>query len=392
MKLKQQPEDFQVEERTDVVPSGRGDFALYRLEKRNWTTPDALGVIRRRWQVQPNRLSYGGLKDRHALTTQYLTIFRGPTRNLNQQGITVSYLGQTEAAYSSQNICGNRFRLVLRDMSADRVCQALGALEEVRRQGVPNYFDDQRFGSVTEGGEFIARLMVRGRYEEALRLALTAAYEFDRAAQKQEKAALLRHWGDWEACKEALPRGHARSLVDYLRQHPGDFKGALERLRPELRGLYLSAYQSCLWNRTLALFLRRLARPEQLLSVRLRLGEVPFHRGLDEEQLGRLGETLLPLASARLKLEPGDPHGDLVTAVLREDGLELAQMKLKGFREMFFSRGERAVLCLPRELEAASAADDLHRGRLKLQLSFELPRGSYATLIVKRLTAAASEG
>jgi len=389
MKLKQQPEDFQVEEQTDVVPSGRGDFAFYRLEKCNWTTPDALGVLRRRWQLPPNRLSYGGLKDRHALTTQYLTIFRGPARNLTQQGITVTYLGQTEAAYSAQDIRGNRFRLVLRDMRQARVRDALGALEEVRRQGVPNYFDDQRFGSVTAGGEFIARLMVLGRCEEALRLALAGPYEFDRAAQKREKATLLRHWGDWEACKAALPRGHARSLVDYLRQHPGDFKGALERLRPELRGLYLSAYQSFLWNRTLALYLRQLARPEQLLPVRLRLGEMPFHRELDEEQFGRLGAALLPLASARLKLEPDDPRGELVAAVLREEGLELAQLKLKGFREMFFSRGERPALCLPRQPEGTAEVDDRRSGRLKLRLSFELPRGSYATLIVKRLTAAA---
>jgi tRNA pseudouridine13 synthase len=388
MKLKQQPEDFQVEERTDVLPSAQGDFALYRLEKSNWTTPDALGVIRRRWQVQPNRLSYGGLKDRHARTSQHLTIFRGLARNLNQQGIHVTYLGQTPAPFTAQDIRGNYFRITVRDLDAEEVRQALAGLEEVRRQGVPNYFDDQRFGSVREGGDFIARLMVLGRYEEALRLALTAPYEFDRAAQKQEKAALLRHWGDWQACKEALPRGHARSLVDYLRQHPGDFKGALERLRPELRGLYLSAYQSYLWNRTLALWLRQLARPEQLLPVRLRLGEAPFYRGLDEEQFRRLEATMLPLASARLKLEEGDPRGELVSAVLREEGLELAQMKLKGFREMFFSRGERPALCLPRELEGTSAADERHTGRLKMQVAFELSRGSYATLIVKRLMTA----
>ena len=49
MKVKQQPEDFQVEERTDMAP-GEGPFALYRLEKRGWTTPDALQVVRRRWQ------------------------------------------------------------------------------------------------------------------------------------------------------------------------------------------------------------------------------------------------------------------------------------------------------------------------------------------------------
>ncbi len=121
------------------------------------------------------------------------------------------------------------------------------------REGVPNYFDDQRFGSVAgEGGEFIARLLVRGRFEDALRLALAAPYEFDRAAQKEEKRLLAAHWGDWARLKDVLPRGHARSLVDYLRVHPGDFRGAVARLRPELRGLYLSAYQSHLWNRMLA--------------------------------------------------------------------------------------------------------------------------------------------
>ncbi|HKB36701.1 MAG TPA: tRNA pseudouridine(13) synthase TruD [Gemmataceae bacterium] len=390
MKLKQRPEDFQVKERTDIVPSEQGDFALYRLEKRGWTTPDALGVLRRRWKIDHRRLSYGGLKDRHALTVQHLTVLHGPRRNLDQQGILVTYLGQVSHPYSAQDIRANHFRITLRKLDEGKLGRAEAALAAVREQGVPNYFDDQRFGSLASGGscvtpEFVARLMVLGRHEDALRLALTAPYEFDRAAQKQEKATLLAHWGDWEQCKENLPRGHARSLVDYLRVHPADFRGALERLRPELRGLYLSAYQSHLWNRTLALYLRQLARPEQLLAVRLRLGEVPFHHNLDAEQFQQLVSATLPLASARLKLDPDDPRGELVRAVLKDEGLELEQMKLKGFREMFFSKGERPALCLPRELSASAEADDLHPGRMKWQLAFELPRGSYATLLVKRL-------
>src|SRR2546430_397931 len=48
MKLKQEPHDFQVEELTDVTPGEGGAFALYRLEKTGWTTPDALSAIRRR--------------------------------------------------------------------------------------------------------------------------------------------------------------------------------------------------------------------------------------------------------------------------------------------------------------------------------------------------------
>src|SRR5262249_56401938 len=69
-KLKQQPEDFQVEELTDVAAGAAGAFALYRLEKRGWTTPGALAAVRRRWRIEPRRLSSGGLKDRDALTAQ----------------------------------------------------------------------------------------------------------------------------------------------------------------------------------------------------------------------------------------------------------------------------------------------------------------------------------
>ena len=64
------------------------------------------------------------------------------------------------------------------------------ACNQVASLGLPNYFDDQRFGSVTdEGGEFIGRLLVRGQFEAALKLALAAPYEHDRAEQKARNAS-----------------------------------------------------------------------------------------------------------------------------------------------------------------------------------------------------------
>jgi tRNA pseudouridine13 synthase len=383
MKLKQQPDDFQVEEITAVAPA-QGPFALYRLEKRGWSTPDALAALRRRWRVEASRVSYGGLKDRHAWTVQYLSIYHGPRRGLHHHDITVQYLGQVAAPYSSRDIQANRFRLTLRDLPPDRRPLIEERLEVLAREGVPNYFDDQRFGSVAgEGGEFIARLLVKGQFEDALRLALVAPYEHDRAAQKDEKRVLATHWGDWVRLKEELPRGHARSLIDYLRVHPADFRGAIARLRPELRGLYLSAYQSHLWNRMLAHWLRGHLRPEQLRSVTLRLGDVPFFQHLDAEQQREVASLQLPLPSSRLKLDEADPRAELVRAVLAEEGLELRQMQIKGIREMFFSRGERAALCVPAQLTHEFAADERHPGRDRLTLGFELPRGCYATLIVK---------
>jgi tRNA pseudouridine13 synthase len=383
MKLKQSPDDFQVEEITDVSAAA-GPFALYRLEKRGWTTPDALAAVQRRWGIEPGRLSFGGLKDRHAWTTQHLTILHGPRRGLRHQTITLHYLGQIEHPFTSRDIRANRFRITVRQIDEAERDVIAGRLGQIAVEGVPNYFDDQRFGSVTgQADEFIARLLIRGQFEEALRLALTAPYEFDRTEQKREKELLRRHWGEWALCQERLPRGPARHLVEYLRVHPGDFRGAMVRLRPELRGLYLSAYQSHLWNGMLALWLRRHCRPEQLTTISLRLGQVPMHCGLDAEQLRELASLSLPLPSARLKLEEGDPRAELVHGVLAEEGLTLREMQVRGVRELFFSRGERAALCVPFQLTHQLDNDEQHRGRLKLQLSFELARGCYATLIVK---------
>jgi tRNA pseudouridine13 synthase len=387
MKLKQLPDDFHVEELTDLQVGAAGPFTFYRLEKRGWTTPDALQVIRRRWRIDLGRISWGGLKDRHAQTIQYLTIRHGPQRRLTHQGISLECLGKLGQPYSSRDIRANRFRLVLRSLADADIGGAEEGLCEVRRDGVPNYFDDQRFGSVS-GGEFMAKALVVGDFERALRLALTGPYEHDRAGQKKEKAVLRARWGDWAACKQQLPAGHARDLIDYLSCHAGDFRGAIARLRPELRGLYLSAYQSHLWNRMLAVWLRTHLRAEQLVPVMLRLGEVPMYRGLEADQRAALAGLELPLPTARGTVDAADPRTALMNAVLAEEGLTRQQLFVKGLRELFFSRGDRAALCMPSELHWEAAEDELNRGHRKLQLAFTLARGCYATLLVKRLSRA----
>ncbi|MCI0638770.1 MAG: tRNA pseudouridine(13) synthase TruD [Gemmataceae bacterium] len=384
MILKQNPEDFFVEELTFVQPA-QGPYALYRLEKRGWATPDALQVVRRRWKIHRRRLGYGGLKDRHAHTIQYFSIFRGPERNLHHQRVEVEYLGQIDSPYSSDCIEGNRFRLVLRAFRPEELDSALGALDEVKQAGLANYFDDQRFGSVSADGVFVAKHIILGEYEGALKQALTAHYEFDRRPQKQEKQILRDHWGNWAACKECLARSHARSLVDYLVSHPDDFRGALTRMRPELRGLYLSAYQSHLWNRMLAAWLKEHCGPEKLATFTLKTGLFPSPRpGVD---LDLLRELRLPLPEHRVVWADNDPRRAYFERVLSEEGLSVEHFKLRGFREMFFSRGERAAWLLPLEPSAETAPDDRHPGKRLLRLSFLLPRGSYATLVVKRLSA-----
>ena len=93
MKLRRLPEDFQVDEQTDFELSG-GPFAVYRLTKRSIGTPEAIASIVERWKVPRRRISYGGLKDRHAITSQHLTIQHGPKKPLRQSSFELSYLAR----------------------------------------------------------------------------------------------------------------------------------------------------------------------------------------------------------------------------------------------------------------------------------------------------------
>jgi tRNA pseudouridine13 synthase len=195
---------------------------------------------------------------------------------------------------------------------------------------------------------------------------------------------LREHWGRWTELKAMLDRSHRRSIVTYLCDRPHDFRGAWARVNVDLRRLYLSAFQSELWNRILAAALRQACRPEQLFDVRLKTMTAAFFRELDDETRGRLRDLQLPLPSARLKLEPG-PIRDLVDATLAEAGLTLRELRVKYPRDSFFSKGWRAAVVAPRDLHVAASDDELERGKRKLTLAFILPRGAYATIVVKRL-------
>ena len=385
MRLKTIPEDFRVREllQWNEVPGGA--HVVHLLHKEKLSTPEALAVLVRDANVDRGAIAYAGLKDRQAVTDQYVTIERRAVE-LKLANLRVQPVGTTDKPLTSRMSTGNAFTVVVRDLAPAKASQLRRSMPSLLKTGFPNYFDDQRFGSVTADGKFVAKELVSGRFKEALKLALTGEYEFDRADQKEEKRILLAHWGDWPECKAKLPKGHARSLVTYLCDHPTKFKGAVTRLRPELQGLYLSAYQSELWNRMLTKWLTANFPADALGVVRQHRGPLPVPNRLPADVAERWNRLLLPLPSPRLKPEPAAdwlPHLD---AVLAEEQLTLKQLKIPGVDRPFFSKGERFACLRPTGMTAEPGADELNRGKRKVTLRFDLPRGAYATMVVKRLT------
>jgi len=390
LKLKRLPEDFRVVELSDFPVAG-GPFACYRLAKTGLGTPEAIAAIQRRWQLSADRIAFGGLKDRHAVTTQFVTIYQGPPRGLEQQHLQLEYLGQAARPFQPSDIRANQFALALRDLGPDQTSAIAARIEQATRDGVANYFDEQRFGSLGASGEFIARAWCAGDWERTLWLALAEANRHDTPLITQHKELLQSRWGDWRGILAQLPRSGSHveqrlaRVIEHLAARPSDFRGAIAKIDPQQRGLYLSSFQSFLWNRMLAALLRATCRPEQLESVEIGPDRLPFFGPLDDAQRATLAEMMLPLPSARLHLEPG-PTADLIQATLADSGIELRQLRVKYPRDSFFAKGERSAVVRPRDLRCAWEADELHPHRQKLLLNFELPRGSYATILVKRLT------
>lgn len=389
MKIKRIPEDFQVVEQTDVRPTV-GDFAFYRLRKRWVGTLEALDWIAAQWKTDRKAISYGGLKDFHGVTEQFLTIRRGPKRNLPGERTDVEYLGQVPQPFTAQDIAGNSFAVVLRELSPAEATALPEALACAARDGVPNYFDDQRFGSLGDSGEFIALPWCKGDYEKAVKLALADPNSHDSRAELEQKKLLQDNWGEWKRCKALLARSNRRSIITFLDDRPGDFRGAIACMRVDLRSLYASAFQSYVWNTMLATVLRKTCGPARLGVLKLRHGEVPALKGLIESERAELRNLELPLPSARLKLDPG-PLSDLVEESCRACGLERREMRFKYPRDTFFSRGQRTALLRPSDQAVELADDDRNPGRRKAAVRFRLPRGAYATMVLKNLALAAAD-
>jgi tRNA pseudouridine13 synthase len=391
MKIKCRPEDFIVEELPVDWPDRDGGFVLYRLEKMGIGTFEAIEQIRRAWNLAPDQVQYGGLKDRHALTIQYLTIARGPERGLTMPNFELMPIGRSQRPWGPASFRGNRFELILRDLSPEEVERASKMVQELPVDGVANYFDDQRFGSVGYSGEFIGEAWVKGDHERALWLAIAEENSHDRPEDRGVKEVLRESWKNWAAAKEKLPKSHERSLVTYLVDHPEDFRGAFARLRRDMRSIYFSAYQSYLWNRLLGGLIERITEPEQRINYPFRTGPLPLPRGLSREQGDKLAETDILFPASR-NPEPEGILGEVAKELMESRGGEWPALRVKYLKDVFFSKGSRAATFDVAELDSSLGADQLYPGKMAMWLAFELPRGAYATLVVKRITSQAGSG
>lgn len=141
------PEDFRVDEVPAYLPQGDGEHLFLHVEKRGRSTPDVGRQLARALEAQERDVSWAGLKDRQAVTTQWFCVFtkKNPTpADFSINGVTVLSVSRHRNKLKTGHLKGNRFSLRVRGVSDFGIAEAV--VQQLQRLGVPNYFGTQRFG------------------------------------------------------------------------------------------------------------------------------------------------------------------------------------------------------------------------------------------------------
>jgi tRNA pseudouridine13 synthase len=197
---------------------------------------------------------------------------------------------------------------------------------------------------------------------------------------------LLRdNWRDWETCAGIARGPMYAAIFGRLMQDPHDFVGALDVVPTRLKLIHLFSYQSWLWNRAVSLWLQRKLRSREQVRLRTLSGRLVCWRYLTDEGRAALADKAQPLIAHDTEYADAE-FGQAMADVLLEEDLtqrQLGLLRVAGFR---LREEPRTIVLRPEDLEVNEPrADERNPGRLKVELRFKLPRGAYATLVVKRL-------
>ena len=194
------PEDFVVDEVPVYAPSGEGDHIFAHIEKRGLTTRDAVRRLSEALGVDPNGAGWAGLKDRDAVTRQWVSLPDTTPEALT--GLALEGVRVLEAARHGQklrtgHLRANRFVIRLREVEADRIDDLRRVLSTIETEGLPNFYGEQRFGREGDNAERGLR-WVRGearaprdRFQRKLQMSALQSELFNRRVSQRLETSTL---------------------------------------------------------------------------------------------------------------------------------------------------------------------------------------------------------
>ncbi|MBL6986147.1 MAG: tRNA pseudouridine(13) synthase TruD, partial [Methylobacter sp.] len=186
-KIRSLPEDFVVMENLSFEPSGAGEHAFLQIQKKGENTEFVARQLSRFAGVRQRDVSYAGLKDRYAVTTQWFSVWlpgkAGPDWTQFETN-TIKVLHSVRHAKKLKRgvLSGNSFKLVIRDWQGDQA-KTIQQLEQIKANGIANYFGSQRFGNQ---GQNVNKALAMfegakvGREQRSIYLSAARSYLFNR--------------------------------------------------------------------------------------------------------------------------------------------------------------------------------------------------------------------
>ncbi len=221
------PDDFLVDEEPGFELSGEGEHVCLHIRKRNSNTAFIAKQIVRLADVKNMDVSYAGLKDRNAVTTQWFSVYLSNKpepdwSQLNNDEIEVLSVCRHNRKLRRGTLKGNRFKIIVRDLQGNKETLEQ-RLRQIKTDGVPNYFGEQRFGRNNleqASAMFSGQIKVRNRDNRSLYLSAARSAIFNEVLSQRVAAG---NWNQALAGDVMMLNGshsifHAETVDDTIHQ------------------------------------------------------------------------------------------------------------------------------------------------------------------------------
>ncbi len=396
-RLKESADAFRVTEISSYpLPDPNGPVTVLRVVSRDWEQHELAAALGRRLGLPPHAVEWSGTKDRRAVAERLFS-YRGPPpdRQLGLRDVELVESYRARDGLVLGHHYGNAFEIRVGALAAAPVdsVRAYRAIDTELREagGFPNFFGPQRFGEVRPITHDVGRWLVRGDPARAVEVYLAGRPEAGASGPGDEaRRAYAEHHDPARALREFPPEYRfERILLDHLaRGHPPE--RALRGLSRELRTLFVHAYQAWIFNRWLtARAAREVPFDRPVAGDRIvRVGRDGTVRGTDSVPVdadnlpecadlvarGRAG-VAGPLVGYETPVGPGVP-GEILEGLLAEEEVRPADFRLVAAPDLA-SRGTWRPVRVAEPPVAFAAGD------ADVRLRFALPKGSYATVLLR---------
>lgn len=322
-KIKLRPEDFFVEELCDLSIKDTGDYCYFAMEKKNWNTMDVIKTLANRLRINQKRFNVAGMKDKNAVTRQVFSVFRVPKNAVLR--IKIRDVHFEFLGYGDE-------RLKLGQIIKNRfriVVRNLASRKYRNINFIENYYDEQRFGGKNQ---LVGKALVKKEFSNV--------------------CSMLK-----------------------LNVNKNDYIGAIRNnLDKKMLIFYINAYQSMLFNKLIAEYVK--IRSDSTFKVGYETGEFIFsNKEIKNKKIPLIG-FLSVIRDREIK--------KLYERILREEEVSKEDFLFPMMPELGSEGNERDFI-VEVNVKVKYEDDDMNEGRYKAILDFALNRGSYATIVVKKM-------